>query len=114
MWICFNDAFISAVADPKTPGVLKVRARKREHLEKLFPGNKILASSRTDYAFRVFVTKQEFAKLVNDRIMAIDYDNFKDSVIDEKLHDLYADFWQLHYFYQRGWMQRPQVKVGFD
>lgn len=115
MWICFNDAFVSAVAaDPTMPGMLKVRARKREHLVKLFPGKKIHASSRTDYGFRVFVTKEAFADLVAARVHGINYDNFKDSVVDEKLHDLYADFWQLHYYYQRGWMQRPQVKVGFD
>ena len=28
------------------------------------------------------------------------FDNFKDSVDDERLHGLYADFWSLHRRYQ--------------
>jgi hypothetical protein len=32
--------------------------------------------------------------------MAIDYTNFKNSVQDDQLHDLYSDFWTLHYRYQ--------------
>ena len=100
MWVCFNDAFVSAVADPKQPGMLKVRARKKRHLQTLFPKAKIVSTARTDYAHRVFVTKTEFAKLLAERVLAIDYDNFKNSVRDRKLHDLYADFWELHYGYQ--------------
>jgi hypothetical protein len=100
MWICFNDAFISAVESETDPNILKVRARKREHLETLFPGAKIHTTAKTDYAHRVFVGRKAFARLVVDRIMNIDYDNFKDSVEDNELHDLYADFWTLHYRYQ--------------
>jgi hypothetical protein len=111
MWICLNDAFVSAVADHKNPRMLKVRARKRQHLEKLFPGVKIQGSARTDYGWRVLVTKQAFAALVSQRIHGIDYDNFKDSVVDDKLHDLYADMWQLHYDYQRGWQWRKPKDV---
>lgn len=41
MWICLNDAFVSAVQDRNNPNRLCVRARKREHLERLFrtPGS---------------------------------------------------------------------------
>jgi hypothetical protein len=102
MWICFNNAFVSAV-ESDMPTVLKVRARKREHLATLFPGKKIHTSKDTDYAYRVFVNRKAFAKLVAKRVMDIDYDNFKDSVEDDRLHDLYADFWQLHGKYQQKW-----------
>jgi hypothetical protein len=112
MWICLNDAFVSAVADPTMPGMLKVRARKREHLAKLFPANKIHGSSRTDYGWRVIVTKEAFADLVAGRIHGIEYDNFKDSVVDDKLHDLYADMWTLHWEYQHGWhWRKPEETV---
>jgi len=103
MWICFNDGFVSAVNSDTDPNILKVRARKKEHLQKLFPGKKIFSSKNTDYAYRVFVARKAFAKMVADRVMDIDYDNFKDSVVDDKLHDLYADFWTLHWKYQQSW-----------
>jgi hypothetical protein len=113
VWICFNDAFVSAVADPTMPGMLKVRARKREHLEKLFPGVKIQGSARTDYGWRVIVPKREFITLVTERIRGIEYDNFKDSVLDERLHELYADFWTLHWEYQHGWRKPKEVTVSY-
>lgn len=100
MWVCLNDAFVSAVESDTDPNILKVRARKREHLTTLFPGKKIYSSKNTDYAYRVFVGRKAFAKLVANRVMDINYGNFKDSVLDDELHDLYADFWTLHYKYQ--------------
>ena len=100
MWVCLNNAFVSAVESDTDPNILKVRARKREHLETLFPGKKIHASKNTDYAYRVFVGRKAFSKLVAQKVMDIDYSNFKDSVEDDRLHDLYADFWQLHWKYQ--------------
>jgi hypothetical protein len=101
MWLCFNDAFVSAVQDKDDPDRLCVRARKREHLERLFPGHEILTPPTRDYAYRVFVSKKEFADLLATRIGDIDYTNFKNSVRDGPLHQLYVDFWELHHRYQR-------------
>lgn len=100
MWICLNDAFVSAVQDEARPGGLKVRARRREHLVRLFPGHKVHRSLGTDYEWRVFVSRDEFAALLAGRAAGINYDNFKDSVEDDDLHDLYARFWALHLDYQ--------------
>jgi hypothetical protein len=101
MWICFNDAFISAVESETDPTVLKVRARKRKHLKTLFPKKEIYSSEDTDYRFRVFVSRKAFARVLLDRVWDIDYTNFKDSVEDKQLHDLYASFWTLHWKYQQ-------------
>jgi hypothetical protein len=101
MWICCNDSFVSAVQDYHDPNRLCVRARKREHLQRLFPNAEIIKVPNTDYACRVFVSKKEFADLVTQRIEEIDYPNFKDSVQEPGLHDLYASFWQLHYRFQQ-------------
>ena len=99
MWICLNDAFVSVVASDK-PNELKIRARKKEHLRKLFPLAEILTTDRTDYRFRVFVTKELFTKVLINRLEKIDYGNFKNSVKEDALHDLYLDFWMLHRAYQ--------------
>jgi hypothetical protein len=100
MWICLNNAFISAVAIKGNPGHLKVRARKREHLERLFPGYEIAVNKGTDYKYRTVVGKRYLADLVAAKIKDIDYDNFKNSVKDDGLHNLYAGFWEDHYDYQ--------------
>jgi hypothetical protein len=108
MWVCLNNAFISAVEDYNDPTILKIRARKRSHLSVLFPKARIHESTdfKTDYRFRVFVSKEDFAQLVYEKAMAIDYGNFKNSVADDQLHDLYADFWTLH----RGYQTRCQAQ----
>lgn len=101
MWICFNDGFVSAVQHREDPGTLMVRARRKEILDSLFPGVDIVVGGSTDYRYRVVVTKAEFAAVVSDRISDISYPNFKDSVDDPELHELYHRFWERHLSYQR-------------
>ncbi len=100
MWVCLNDAFVSAVQDHDDPSRLVVRARRKEHLERLFPGRVIVMTPDRDYAARVFVSRDEFASVMADRIEKIDYDNFKSSVDDRQLRDLYKKFWGQHWSYQ--------------
>jgi hypothetical protein len=100
MWFCFNDGFCSAVQDRADPDGLVVRARRRKDIENIFPDKEIIVGGSTDYNYRVFCSKKEFAKLVSESIMNIEYGNFKNSVIDNDLHHLYEDFWRLHYNYQ--------------
>jgi hypothetical protein len=117
VWICFNDAFVSAVQSWDNPKQLIVRARQRQHLQRLFPKARIEETVRNDYRFRVRVNKRTFADAVAKRAMAIDYGNFKDSVADRRLHDLYLDFWWLHRDYQEGRPTRralPAPRVDDD
>lgn len=101
MWVCFNNAFVSAVENRNDKSQLVVRARRREHLEELFPDENIIEAGSTDYNWRVFVPKEKFAELVKQHILDINYDNFKNSVADHDLHMLYARFWNLHYQFQK-------------
>ena len=107
MWIFFNDGFVSAVQDRGDPGRLCVRARNPEHLRRLFPGVKVVVTPGADYACRVFVSRAEFARAVVERVEAIDYPNFKGSVADSGLHDLYLDIWQSGWSYQQENMGEP-------
>lgn len=43
------------------------------------------------------MTKQELADIMYERIMNIDYSNFKNSVARNDLHDLYEQFWWAGY-----------------
>ncbi len=101
MWISFNDGFISAIQDRKEADGLVIRTRRKDHLENIFPGLEIFTDIGTDYRYRVFIKKAEFAAILAKRAGEIDYTNFKNSVKDDELHRLYARFWHLHYEYQR-------------
>jgi hypothetical protein len=117
MWLCMNDAFVSVVASDKDPDILLVRARAFEHLRHIFgETQKIHITPDNDYRYRVFVTRQFFADLMAKRIAGIDYHNFKDSVKEEKLHNLYSDFWFRHMIYQNGknwWKKQKWNKLEF-
>jgi hypothetical protein len=101
MWICFNDGFISAVEDKGDRSRLMVRARRREHLETIVPGRKIIVTPDRDYRYRVLISKDDYADAVAARVRGIDYGNFKNSVGDGDLHDVYARFWSLHHRMQQ-------------
>ena len=100
MWLAFNDAFISAVEDRNDPTRLVVRARNPEHLKGLFPSHDIVVTPKADYIARAFVTREEFTRVLVERVAEIRYDNFKASVTDERLHRLYENMWYLHHAYQ--------------
>jgi len=93
MWICLNDAFVSIVAKRGDPDLLVVRARRRGHLNKLFPGCKPIETAHTDYRYRVLVDRHRAIEAVAERLRKLAYPNFKNSVRDRALHDLYLGFW---------------------
>ena len=100
MWFCFNDGFVSVVEDTRGISELVVRARRKEILEKIFPEKEIVELTVSDYKYRAYCTKDEWSKIVVDRIQNIDYSNFKNSVKDNELHQMYNNFWFIHYNYQ--------------
>jgi hypothetical protein len=101
MWICFNNAFISIVADQRSDGLM-VRARKREHLVNLFGKRaKIIETPPpADYRWRTIATRKQVADLLVRQVDELSYVNFKHACVDRKLHDLYLGFWSDHYRYQ--------------
>lgn len=100
MWICLNDAFLSIVAKDCPPDHLLVRARRAGDIERVFPGVSVRESRHTDYRWRAAVPRQRVAEAIAQRLLAIDYDNFKDSVADGALHDAYARVWSAMYALQ--------------
>ena len=96
MWICLNNAFLSIVAKECGPDELLVRARRPGDIERVFPAAKVTSRTGTDYQFRAVVSRQEVASAMCSAVESIDYDNFKSSVSDRKLHDAYAGFWNIH------------------
>ncbi len=111
MWLFTRYGFFSAVCarDPDAPGGfdparIAVRARRRAHLEALrerFPAElgaaPIREDGRTDYPFRLFVGKAEWAEALAALARETDYHNFKDTVHEREgasryeraLHDVW-------------------------
>ncbi len=96
MWIFTKHGFFSAVCarqgngkhgQPVDPDRIMVRARLRGHLnalKKQFPnllsGCEVQESAGTDYAYRLFVQKPEWIKVLAALAEETDYDNFKSEV----------------------------------
>jgi hypothetical protein len=102
MWICLNDGFVSVVkdrTDPKGQTVL-VRARRLGHLKAFLgrhgKGAMITEMEAADYRFRVKLPRAKLQAIMAARLDGLDYDNFKNSVKDKELHDLYMQWWVDH------------------
>jgi hypothetical protein len=95
-WICFNDAFLSIVAHPTDPDRLLVRARREGDIERVFPMVEARRTPGRDYLFRAEVNRLDVADVIAQRLFETAETNFKDSVKDQKLHDAYAAFWNIH------------------
>jgi hypothetical protein len=96
MWLFTKYGFFSAVCarqgdgghhQPVDPDRIMVRARIRGHLESLaqrFPESlgacEIHESTSTDYAFRLFVEKPAWSRVLSQLAQETDYDNFKSAV----------------------------------
>lgn len=93
MWICLNDSFLSIVAKDCAPDELLVRARRKGDIDKIFPGARVVTSKTTDYRWRAVVKRKRVADALAGEVSRINYDNFKDSVSNKRLHDAYLRVW---------------------
>lgn len=100
MWICLNTGFLSVIAD-KDPAKLIVLARRKRDLLKVFGEDaNVVETIDRHYRWRVFVNRENFKAIVAGQIDAINYTNFKTSVKDKDLHEMYREFSQIHLQYQ--------------
>lgn len=93
MWICANRSFLSIVDKAVDPDCLLVRARRPGDIENYFPNAKVKKTVGNDYLFRAEINREEVASVVAAQVMGIKYDNFKDSVADDRLHSAYSQVW---------------------
>ena len=99
MWICLNNAFLSIVQpgsnDPnnKNGNDLLVRSRVRGHIDAVFPDANVLEVKGRDYQFRAYIARDIVSKTISNKLLEINYPNFKNSVKNHALHDAYACVW---------------------
>jgi hypothetical protein len=95
MWIFTKYGFFSAVCarhgqgqagQPVDPNRVMIRARAIDHLRRLqtrcpvLAGAEVLISPNADYAFRMFLPKEDWATIMAQIALELDYDNFKAEV----------------------------------
>ncbi len=97
MWLFFSDAFVSIVDNGEKKGFLTVRARFAGHINNLFPEAEVVTDHRHDYYYRAYVARERVAEAVRERILRLDYPNFKQSVVDETYHDGCMKVWHAMY-----------------
>mgnify|MGYP003661265367 CR=1 FL=1 len=102
MWIVMNNSFVSVVQDRNFKDGVVVRARFPGDLDALFPEfkNNIIESANSDYRFRLFLNKTRVKDRISEKIMGINYDNFKNSVKENWRHDAYLKVWNIFYLLQ--------------
>lgn len=89
MWVFTQDGFISAVDNGHVPDKLTVRARDKQSLALLadITQQEIKQSTKSDYPYRVYVTKAEFSDFLLGHVDELDYPNFKDRVYTSRGYD---------------------------
>lgn len=114
MWIVMNDSFVSIVADREDDLGVVVRARVKEDLETLFPNHidEIIESDDSDYRFRLFLDQQYVAMTIEERVMNIDYDNFKNSVKQSWRKMAYTQIWNVMFRVQEDIY--PRMKKWYE
>ena len=79
MWTFTTTGFYSAVEHRDNHELLLVRGRDEESLAPLatLADQAVQFTPHADYAFRVIVSKQDYAQWLMTQVMGIDYPNFK-------------------------------------
>ena len=100
MWLCLNNAFYSVVKDNQTDNYLLLRARRDSDIlyaaSLLEDGDdRIIHTPYSDYQFRIRITKAELKLFLEIQVDGIDYTNFKNSVVDKPLCNMYNRVWGL-------------------
>ena len=93
MWLCLNNAFLSIVDKDCAPDELLVRARRDGDIERVFPKAEVEVTLGNDYRCRARIKRADVAAAIAQRVMNIDYSNFKGSTKDKLLHDAYMGVW---------------------
>lgn len=79
MWIFAKESFVSIVVDKQIPGNVLVRGRIKGDVEALFPAAEVSKSLDRDYLYRTSVPKHAAALVISNKVLAIDYGNFKEA-----------------------------------
>lgn len=110
MWVFTTKGFFSIVEHKKDPNRLLIRARIRkdiDNIKMLFEAlglrvSDVLESASSDYRYRIFANRIDWASVMTHLITDMGYTNFKNaayetdsSEIRDKRHEAYLDIWAI-------------------
>ena len=119
MWIFTTRGFFSIVEHKKDPNRVVIRARIRkdiDNIKMLFEElglrvSDVVENVGSDYRYRVFASRPDWASVITQLITDMGYTNFKNAVFDvdspkvrDKRHEAYLDIWAI--------MQELQFREG--
>lgn len=109
MWVFTKHGFYSIVEDRSAPGNLLVRSRARGDIRSLL-GIRTAPeyTPDADYAFRASVPRPALATALLEAVADIDYDNFKNAVVDEERVPFYLRVWQVMANMQDVFVPKPK------
>ncbi len=99
MWLFTSQGMLSVVAHRDIPNSLMVRARSPDHITKLFPEADVELTVNADYAYRSVIDRSSFALFMINYIAEMNYDNFKNSIIEESYLNHCNQVWSTMYRY---------------
>lgn len=110
MWVFTTKGFFSVVEHKNDPNLVVIRARVRKDVDSIkmlfeelgLKASDILESLDSDYRYRIFANRIDWASLMTKLISDMDYTNFKNAVyetdsfeIRDKRHEAYLDIWAI-------------------
>ena len=99
MWIALTEGWLSIVAHRDKPDHLLVRARNPSHIRRTFGEQVMYTDANADYPFRADVSREDVARFLVRRLEHMSYDNFKNTIDDDRYHDAALDVWRAMYRY---------------
>lgn len=93
MWICLSEGFLSIVHKDCEADELLVRARRQGDIERVFPDAKVKKTVGNDYLYRAVIKRSVVGEALVSLADNIVYDNFKNTVRDNKLHGAFNAIW---------------------
>ena len=99
MWIALTEGWLSIVAHRDKPDHLLVRARNPKHITRTFGEQVMYTDANADYPFRADVPRGAVIEFLSRRLVHMNYDNFKNTIGDERYHDAALDVWRAMFRY---------------
>ena len=99
MWIFLSGGFLSIVAHRHKPNHFLLRARNMDHLKQAFPNAGSYKYTDSDYPHRADIEKNEVSDTIADYVMNISYDNFKNSISEQRYEHACHDIWDIMFRY---------------
>ena len=99
MWLFVSGGFLSIVAHRHQPDDLLVRARHPDHIQAVFPDAHVVFMRAADYPYRTVLPREVVQQVVSEYLLSMQYDNFKNSIIDAEYHDVCLDVWRTMWAY---------------